>query len=92
MAALEVAPAFGPGLNTLGECLLAQDRPSEALYAFQRAASVDPDVALRHLNVARVAARLDQRPVACEALRQFGAAGGSGPEALELERSLRCTR
>jgi tetratricopeptide (TPR) repeat protein len=87
---LDFQPYNGSALNTLGEAFQAQGRTEEALTAFQRAAAIDPAVAVRHLNAARAASRLGRREPACEALRRFREAGGAEAEASSLAARLAC--
>jgi tetratricopeptide (TPR) repeat protein len=90
LAAIGVKADFGFGFTTLGEALEAQGKLSEALAAFMRSAAIDPDVALRHLNVARVAERLGRTREACDALGAYRRARGSSADAAALRAKLPC--
>jgi len=91
--ALVRKPDDGPSLNTLGEAQLARGDAAGALASFSAAAALDPDVEMRHYNVALAASRLGRVAEACEALARFRAADRRGTlrrEAGELSGALGC--
>ena len=52
----------GPSYQLMGECFLAADRPEDARAAFQKAEKAAPDKALWQFNLARVDAKIGNRP------------------------------
>lgn len=77
--ALALKPEYAPAENNLGNVLVMQGKPDEALHHFQEAVRIDPRNAEAHYNLGSVARGRGDWP---EALGQFRAAIALEPDSV----------